>query len=291
MLIRSQPLSQRISLLEQVVPFALLIVVMCYEITRHLLLQEATHPAVFTTELLVFGITGPAMLWLTLHWIGREVNAREQAESEAATRQRMLLEMHHRIKNNLQTVADLLSLELNQADTRAPTGSLRDSVARIKSIAAVHELLSLDQVGAVEISELAERVATSTRAAMARADQDIAIQVQGESIWLPSKSATAFALVVNELVSNALEHGLAAQRAGLIAITLQQAGERVLLEICDDGAGLPEPFDPARTGLGLQIVRTLVERDLRGTFALGCAAGERGARAEVSFPLVEGEHA
>ena len=287
---QGQPLSQRISLLEQVVPFALLVVVMCYELTRHLILQDATHPAVFTLEMLVFGITGPAVLWLTLHWIGREVNAREQAESEAATRQRMLLEMHHRIKNNLQTVADLLSLELNRAAVRETSGGLRDSVARIKSIAAVHELLSLDQVGTVEIGELAKRVALSARAAMARPDQDIAIQVDGEPVWLPSKSATAFALVVNELVSNALEHGLEARRSGYVTLDVRQSDELVMLSVCDDGAGLPSDFDGAHTGLGLQIVRTLVERDLRGTFTLARASDVGGARAAVRFPLVEGEH-
>jgi hypothetical protein len=114
---------------------------MFYEVTRHLIFSNVEHPALFFFEILVFGISGPAVLWFTLNWVGRQVRAREMAEGEVDTRTRMLREMHHRIKNNLQMIADLLSLELTRTDGRLATDSLRDSVTRIKSIACARTLI------------------------------------------------------------------------------------------------------------------------------------------------------
>src|SRR5438045_758854 len=103
-------LSERVLTLQQVLPLALLALVMFYEVTRHLIFPDSDHPVLFAVEFLVFGIGAPAVLWVTLNWIGQEIRARENAQDQADTRTRMLLEMQHRIKNNLQTVADLLSL-------------------------------------------------------------------------------------------------------------------------------------------------------------------------------------
>ncbi len=276
-------LAQRVFQIQQVVPFVLLAITMFYEVTRHLLFPNIGHPALFVFEILMFGLSAPAVLWLTLNWVGHEIRARELAESEADTRTRMLQEMHHRIKNNLQTIADLLSLELARRDREITPDSLRDSVARIKSIAAAHELLSADQLGAAEITELTRRIAESTRTAWTRADQKIDVRVEGPPIFLNSKSATAFALVINELVSNALEHGFAARARGQIDITLNQDGAMVAVRVQDDGAGLAENFEWSRDeGLGLRIVRTLVEKDLRGELKLARA---NGTLAEFSFAV------
>lgn len=270
-------LSQRIAVLQQVLPFALMIVVMLYEVTRHVIFSDVGHPLLFGFEMLMFGIAGPAVVWLTLNWIRAQVRARERAEGEADMRTRLMLEMHHRIKNNLQTVADLLSLELARPDrpqARAAQESLRDSVARIKSIAAAHELLSTDQIGLTDITELARRVSESARVSNVRPSQTITIDVSGPPILLPSKSATAFALVINELVSNAFEHGLAERAQGHINIALEREEGQVKVELQDDGAGLAEGFDLRhQAGLGLNIVRTLVEKDLRGAITMTNNAG------------------
>jgi two-component sensor histidine kinase len=274
-------LADRISLVQQLVPPILMAFTMFYEVTRHLIFPNVGNPALLVFEVFIFGLTAPAVLWLTLNWVGRQVRAREIAEGEADTRTRMLQEMHHRIKNNLQMVADLLSLELTRSEGRLSPESLRDSVARIKSIAVAHELLSADQLGAAEITGLARRIAESTRNALVRPDQHIAVEVDGPPILLDSKSATAFALVINELVSNALEHGLAARAEGHIAIELAQDADQVRVDVRDDGVGLREGFELSRdTGLGLRIARTLVEKDLRGALNL---ARDGGTVAEFSF--------
>ena len=276
-------LGQRISQIQQVVPPFLLAFTMFYEVTRHLIFPNVGHPALLIFEVLMFGLAAPMVLWLTLNWVGREVRAREIAEGEADTRSRMLQEMHHRIKNNLQMIADLLSLELTRSEGRLSPESLRDSVTRIKSIAVAHELLSANQIGAAEVTGLARRIAESTRNALVRPDQKIAVEVEGDLILLDSKSATAFALVINELVSNALEHGLASRANGKIAIELEQDEDQVTVRVSDDGTGLKPGFELSRdTGLGLRIARTLVEKDLHGAFVL---KNENGTVAEFSFRM------
>lgn len=280
-------LSQRVFLLRQILPFALLAIVMFYEVARHLLFPHVGHPSLLAIEVLMFGIGAPAMLWLTLQWIGLEIRAREEAENQAELRQRMLLEMQHRIKNNLQTVADLLSLELTRATHPDAAQSLRDSVMRIKTIAAAHELLTMEQIGTIDAVELARRVAENARAAQAGAGQTIALRVTGEPLPLSSKAATAFALVVNELVSNALEHGLKGLREGQIEIRIADDQGWMNVVIHDNGVGLKSGFDPQRNaGLGLRIVRTLIEKDLRGWFTL---SNDQGTRAEFSFPLANNQ--
>jgi two-component sensor histidine kinase len=290
-------LSERVTTLQQVLPFALLAVVMFYQLTRHLIFPGSEHPAMFAFELVVLGLGLPATVWLSLNWIGQEIRAREMAQDQADTRTRMLLEMQHRIKNNLQTVADLLSLELARSTHPDAAQSLRDSVTRIKTIAAAHELLTADQVGTTDILELAQRVAENARLAQASPQQTIRLRVTGESVRLQSKAATAFALVVNELVSNALEHGFAARDTGEIEIGIaadepSTGSGRAYVVIQDNGAGIPDTFDVTRdAGLGLRIVRTLIEKDLRGTFSLDNVALSdagvtlNGARAEFSFPI------
>ncbi len=292
----SRRLSERVLTLQQVLPFALLALAMLYQVTRHLIFPSNDHPATFAFELLAFGIGAPAALWVTLHWIGQEIRARETAQDQADARTRMLLEMQHRIKNNLQTVADLLSLELARTPSPDAAQSLRDSVTRIKTIAAAHELLTADQVGATDIVALAERVAENARLAQAQPGQTIHLRVSGEPVRLQSKAATAFALVINELVSNTLEHGFANVAAGEIEIGIAaddaapNAARRAYVIVQDSGVGLPPGFDAQRdAGLGLRIVRTLIEKDLRGAFTLNNVAlpdmPTLGARAEFSFPI------
>ena len=274
-------LSQRVFALQQIIPLVILATIMFYEVTTHLIFEDSVHPVLFALELVIFGIVGPAFTWVTLHWVAREIAKRERAEGKADTLNAMMQEMHHRIKNNLQTVADLLTLEMSRNPRPEVQESLRDSITRIKSIAASHEMLSIEQVGATDITELARLVGETARRNMVGSDQQIDLQVQGPSIFLTSKQATAFALVLNELVSNAVEHGFRTRREGHIDIVLDGDAEDVWMRVQDDGAGLPAGFDlTTSNGLGLQIARTLVEKDLRGK--MGMTDG-KGTTAWVHF--------
>lgn len=208
---------------------------------------------------------------------------REEAR-RAETLTALIQEMHHRIKNNLQTVADLLSLEMSSSPSPAARKSLRDSIGRIKSIAAVHEFLSLEHLRLTDITELARQVCDSALRNVLRPGQQVQVQVTGPPIFLPSKQATALALVLNELIANALEHAFSLPRpGGQIELALTQDGPHVQVVLSDNGRGLPTGFDLKRDhGLGLQIVRTLVEKDLAGTLQLE-SRPEGGSRATLTF--------
>ncbi len=218
-----------------------------------------------------------------LNRMADDLAARERALEESNRRLRTLvLEMHHRIKNNLQTVADLLSLEMSREQNVSTAKSLRDSIARIKSIAAVHELLSAEYPELVDIKELMERVIKSSIHNLARPGQRVHASVQGPQIFLPSRRATALALVVNELVNNTLKHALDGGERKIV-IALEEHSSQVVVRVVDDGVGLPPGFDlGSSAGLGLQIAKTLVEKELGGTLEMR-RGDERGTMAVVNL--------
>ncbi|MGI5835284.1 MAG: sensor histidine kinase [Chloroflexota bacterium] len=195
---------------------------------------------------------------------------RSQMDLESTNRQLTVLiqEMHHRIKNNLQTIADLLTLEIHSGRKISTEVALKESIARVRSIAAVHELLSNENVRVADIKELAEMIAENCVRGMIGSEKKVNVIVQGEPILLPSKQATALALVMTELVNNALEHAFDG-KGGTLLVSLQEAAGEVRVSVRDNGKGLTEDFDvETSSNLGLQIVRTLVTKDLNGTLDL-----------------------
>ena len=214
--------------------------------------------------------------------------ARQQQELEEANQRLEVLvqESHHRIKNNLQTVADLLALQAT--DCPAGGGScLQDSIQRVKSIAAVHELLSAEQTESTNIHALARRLLDSAVRNVARPNQQIVATVDDDGIYLASKQATALALVLGELFNNALIHGMAGRTKGEIAVSIGTRAGQATLTVQDDGAGLPPGFrKESHQQLGLRIVQTLVQHDLGGEFSL--QSDGAGTAAWISFPYPAG---
>ena len=179
-------------------------------------------------------------------------------------------EIHHRVKNNLQTVASLLRLQARSTDRIDPREALEHSVNRILAIAAVHELLTERRDEEVELADLIDRL----RAMLVQGvggGKDVIAQL--EPVSLSGARATALALVFAELLQNALEHG-----GDRVRVELARRNGDVVLAIDDDGPGVPEDV---ATGTGLSIVRALVRDELRGTLDL--RSGD-GTRAEVVFP-------
>ena len=177
-------------------------------------------------------------------------------------------EIHHRVKNNLQTVASLLRLQA-RASGVDPQKALGDSVNRILAIAAVHEELTEHREDVVDLHELVDRLRAMLVQGLG-ADKEVTAELADVS--LAGQRATALALVFCELLGNALEHG-----GTRISITLSRAGDDVVLAFADDGTGMLGATD----GTGLSIVRALVSDELRGTLDL---ADDDGLRAEVRFP-------
>jgi PAS domain S-box-containing protein len=192
-------------------------------------------------------------------------------------------EAHHRIKNNLQAISDLLYLEMSGPQAAAPADALRESVERIQSIALVHDLLSQEEdVQTVDTRAMAERLVPMVLRSNALSTEALELRMEVRAFPLSSKRATTLALILNELVSNAAKHALSGRPSPVLHVSLAEAEEGLLLCVQDDGPGLAEGFDVTRdSNVGLQVVRTLAERDLRGQLRL---AGGPGLRAEVWFP-------
>jgi two-component sensor histidine kinase/putative methionine-R-sulfoxide reductase with GAF domain len=178
-------------------------------------------------------------------------------------------EIHHRVKNNLQTVASLLRLQA-RADAVDPRKALDDSVNRILAIAAVHEVLTERRDDDVDLADLLDRL----RGMLVQGvGTDREVEAELEPVSLAGHQATALALVFSELLQNALEHG-----GKRVHVELGRRNGEVVLAIADNGPGLAD--DPAG-GTGLSIVKALVRDELRGTLELRSG---RGTRAEVRFP-------
>jgi two-component sensor histidine kinase len=189
--------------------------------------------------------------------------------------------MHHRIKNNLQTIASLLRLEM-RANPDNPEEVLRESISRIQSIASVHDLLSREDLDAVSFQKIAESILSGAHQNMIRPGQRVDTRIVGDDLLLPSAQATSMALILNELIANAVEHGLEGEDSGVIEVDLRLKGKRGTAEVRNTGTPLPPGFDLARsTSLGLKIVDSLSRESLGGGFVL--APTEAGTVGRVVF--------
>jgi two-component sensor histidine kinase/putative methionine-R-sulfoxide reductase with GAF domain len=190
-------------------------------------------------------------------------------------------EMHHRVKNNLQTIAMLLRLQMSSASEARAADVLAETINRILSIAAVHETLSEQGLRVVDVKSVLERVTRSIGETMLTAGQDISITVSGDRLVLPSREATSLALATSELVQNALKHAFAGRSQGQVRVRLRAGPAESEVLVADDGVG--DSRQPTRTqGLGLQIVEALVHDDLKGCFER--SASPAGTRALIRFP-------
>ena len=213
--------------------------------------------------------------------------------TELRHRDRMLLlkdatirEIHHRVKNNLQTVASLLRLQGRRLGSDEAKSALEESVRRISSIALVHETLSHDSHEQVDFDHVAKRLVEMVQEGFAVPERQIRFRVDGRSGDLPSEIATPLALVVAELIQNTVEHAFGSDDARTVSVTVEMARrpDELRLRVTDDGVGLPGGFAVERDAkLGLQIVRTLVESELSGT--IGLSGGGKGTQVEVVIPI------
>ena len=194
----------------------------------------------------------------------------------------MVREMHHRVKNNLQMIAMLLRLQIREGREVSGREVLTETINRILSIAAVQEVLAAEGLRQVAVRAMLERVVQTVTQTMAPPGFALDARIEGDGFNLPSQQATSLALVVNELLQNAMEHAFPGRSAGHVVITLSEGRDTIRVEVRDDGVGLPEGFSPGRSAdLGLQIVRTLVQEDLKGRLSLTTA---HGARAVITMP-------
>ncbi len=214
--------------------------------------------------------------------------------SELRRRDRLLIsmdatirEIHHRVKNNLQTISALLGLQARRMQTDEAREAVADTQRRIRSIALVHEILSRDAGDDVAYGEVARDLVRMVGEGLSSPERRVEFRVEGDPGLLPARVATPLSVVITELLTNAVEHAYPADgdRAGSVVLQMGNDGEVLVLRVIDDGEGLPDGFDlDEASGLGLTIVRTLVESELGGTIEMRTAGPEGGTVAEVRLP-------
>lgn len=229
--------------------------------------------------------------------VARDVSARKRAEAESARRNQELLrlyeqverdrtmkaallkELNHRVRNNLAVIVGLLEIERERAHLRTADEALSACGARLKAIARAHDLLAASAFAAVDLRAFLDAMVEGIGRASGPGAPHIEIAYDEASLWLPPKPYLAMACIAHELVLNAVKHAFRGRQRGRIQVRVGEEGEHYILEVRDDGVGIPT--EAADSGAGLEIVATLCRTDLRGEcqFLL-----DGGTVARVIFP-------
>ena len=218
----------------------------------------------------------------------REVTELRRHERALRLKDATIREIHHRVKNNLQTVASLLRLQGRRLQSEEAREALTESVRRISSIALVHETLSQESRQKVDFAKIARRVVDMLADGLTDPDVPVHFSLEGEPGDLPAAVATPLALVVTELLQNCVEHAFPAgpddgpTAGGSVTLRFVREPEELTVVVSDDGVGLPGELDRV-ANLGLQIARTLVESELAGSFR--AVPADRGTTIELLLPL------
>jgi len=198
----------------------------------------------------------------------------------------LLRELHHRVKNNLATVAGILSLQGRRTRSSEVRHILAESVNRVQGLAETHDLLSHEDVSEARVDDIARKIVGVANANLRPPDTQIAFDVEPCPIVIPSRAVAILALVLNEMVSNAIKHGIAGKSRGTVTVRGREENGEVIVEVLDTGNGPVEiTEEESSEGLGLSLIRHLIG-DLGGRFVLR-RTDETPPRtcAEVRFPL------
>jgi two-component sensor histidine kinase len=229
----------------------------------------------------------------------RDISELRRRDLLLLSKDQTIREIHHRVKNNLQTISSLLRLQGRRLGTEEARTAIEESVRRIRSIALVHEILSREAGDDVPFVDVARPIVSMVQD-MITSEHPIHffLDDSGDEGVLPAVVATPLAVVLNELLQNAVDHAYPQElhlrdRPGRVQVTIERDGKSLTLRVTDDGVGLPEGFSPeAAGGLGLSIVRTLVTSDLSGEFSIVSGEGDgdrRGAEVWLRIPVEPGD--
>jgi len=214
----------------------------------------------------------------------RDVTDLRRRDQALLSKDATIREIHHRVKNNLQTVAALLRLQARRTAIPEARRALQESVRRVNSIALVHETLSASVAERVDLDEVVDKVLPAIGDG-ATADVRAKVRRDGSFGTLPAELATPLVLVLTELVHNALAHAFDPGTTGEVVLSVNRSAGRLDVTIADDGRGLPDGFDlDASSGLGLQIVRTLLDSELGSALQIRPRAGG-GTEALIGLSL------
>lgn len=217
-----------------------------------------------------------------------DVTALREKEKEIRLQKAVIREIHHRVKNNLQSIASLLNLQARRVKAPEAREALKESAGRVRSIATIHEYLSNRGTDMVDAMSLARNLLNNIEA-MVRPDFTIIRRISGETFPLNPAMTTGFALAINEILLNIIKHAFNDNRArGTIGLIISNEADCHHLVLYDDGCGLPDNFDLENiNSLGITLIKNFIQDDLGGTFIMENNEG-RGTRAVITLPLDTG---
>jgi len=225
----------------------------------------------------------------------RDLSELKEREKALVLQSAFIQEMHHRVKNNLQTVAGLLRLQVRRTRHEEVKQTYRDMIQRMNSIALIHDILAYKGLDQINLYEVIHRLCPMVIHSLTAPEQNIRCELPAmETLWIEPEQATTLALILTELIQNSVKHGFGdtMNQPPILTVTLQQLDEMVTLTLLDNGAGLhlreSEPSVSATGGshFGLNMIRKLMQGQLNGTFRI--AGTEKGTVAELQFPLSNG---
>jgi two-component sensor histidine kinase len=213
--------------------------------------------------------------------LARDVSEVRQKERVISIKEATIREIHHRVKNNLQTIASLLRLQGRRLQSEEAKAALQESVLRIGSIALVHETLSEQPEDAADFGEIARRISRMVAEGLVLPEREVEIKVSGHTGLLGAEFSTPLAVTLAELLQNAIDHAFPDGGPGTVKVELSREDDEVVVVVRDDGIGMSgDPLEGAR--LGLQIVRSLIE-EMGGRFSV---TSDFGTRVELRVPTI-----
>ncbi len=214
----------------------------------------------------------------------RDISALKEKDKQLMIKSQAIKEIHHRVKNNLQTIASLLRLQMRRSKLPDIEQVYRESINRINSIAVIHEILAQNGFEYVDMKEVIAKISKTVVLSMARQGQAIEVALIGKPFFFASDKAMSLALIITELIQNCMLHAFKEEAVGLIAIEVEQMHNQLILKVTDDGKGIGYAGGAPPTGhLGLKIVDTLIKENLGG--ALTFTDTGKGTEVTVTIPM------
>jgi two-component sensor histidine kinase len=221
--------------------------------------------------------------------LARDVTDLRRRDRMLLSKDATIREIHHRVKNNLQTIAALLRLQGRRLESGEARAALEESERRIRAIAAVHETLSRGVADVVRFDDILQPLVRVVQETVATPDLDLRFEVHGDAGLLPGDVATPLAVVLNELMQNAADHAFPGGGGGSVKVEVTREDGCLEVDVVDDGVGLPPGFSAGGSrGLGLSIVQALVTSELGGSIEM---SGDHGTRVHLTVPLPPAGHA
>lgn len=217
---------------------------------------------------------------LNLVMLIRDITDVKEKERELILKSVAIKEIHHRVKNNLQTIASLLRLQSRRSKNEEFVNAINESINRILSIAVTHELLAKQGIDEVNIQEVINKIKTSMITVEKNDNLNLSINVIGDDFNLDSDKSTVVALIVNEIIQNCIKHAFKNKSNGNITVKVEKGNIYSSVSIIDDGIG----FDVnaiSKSSLGLMIVRSLVNDKLKGN--LNIYSNDKGTNVTFDF--------